>query len=459
MSLFLAEGLEWLKNKTKKIEGYRGIMGPIPEIDSINASDPDFTNVASQSNNLSQGITDYTTKYNELKTITNNYLGMTAQNGSNRLTNYNMFVNNPMDMGQIIATPFAGGACIKNGTSNSALAGLTDASTQGFDTLYANNFPNTPAGAQSAINACKFWAADSQTTAVNKPASTYFAVTKDITTNKFKCFSGNTLTTTPTQYTVKQTAYNIISTADATRGGLFKDGTIGVFNEILSGSSTDPSNPNNTQFIATASGYSACNKQTGGELNKSTVIATLGSNCTNVTYTPVNIRYVYIKASQDTTNTDGYIHISQLAVYGFRSGIAKNLSNRADPTNIPKPVAHSGVGTLALPFSNKTNTSWGTAVPNNAIDGTNTPRVYPGMYHSLTKDRNEWWSVDLGQEYPVYQIDYYNEINFSWRAIGMQMHFKDNSGNVVRVKDSITGALVPFLTISDSAKQSFIISQ
>jgi hypothetical protein len=487
MSLFLAEGLEWLKRKNflnkqaKNREGYRGIMGQIPTLDGPSSGsgsgssieyDPEFTDAALQSNNLSQGIADYTTKYNALKTTTNNYLGMTAQNGSDIKKNYNIFVNTPMDASLIKETPYTGGGCIANGLSNNgALAGLTvDAPGQGFNALYpaissnSSNFLN----AQAAINACKLWAADSQTVSAVNPPTTLFAVTKDgnLPSSKFKCYYGNSLTNpSPTPYTVKKINYKIKTSSDATRGGLFGDSTIGVYNEILSALPADPNNPYNAVNTTALTGYGACDKFVGGELNRASIMATLGSNCTNVASIPVNIRYVYIRASQDPSLADSYIQIAQLVVYGFNNGIAKNLTSRGDLNNSPKPVANSGVGVTTNngvnTFTNKTDYSWGGVGANVAIDGTVSARAYPGIYHSTTVDRNEWWSVDLGKNYPVYQVDYYNRAEHgTWRAIGMQMYFKDNNGAEVQVKSPTTGALVPFLTFkSDSAKQSFIISQ
>ena len=492
MSLFLAEGLEWLKRKNflnkqaKNREGYRGIMGPIPTLDGPSSGsgssieyDPEFTDAALQSNNLSQGIADYTTKYNALKTTTNNYLGMTAQNGSNIKKNYNIFVNSPMDASLIKETPYTGGGCIANGLSNNgALAGLTvDAPGQGFNALYpaissnSSNFLN----AQAAINACKLWAADSQTVSAVNPPTTLFAVTKDdnLPSSKFKCYYGNSLTNpSPTPYTVKKISYKIKTSSDATRGGLFGDGTLGVYNEILPALPADPSNPYNAVNTTALTGYGACDKFVGGELNRSSIMATVGSNCTNVASIPVNIRYVYIRASQDPSIGDSCIQIAQLAVYGFKNGVAKNLASRGDPTNMggpininPQPVAHSGVGVTTnngvVTFTNQTDSAYYLTNPTIAIDGTLSAREYPGIYHSISVDRNEWWCVDLGKNYPVYQVDYYNRKNCcEWRAIGMQIYFKDNNGAEVQVKSPTTGALVPFLTIkSNSAQQSFIIGQ
>jgi hypothetical protein len=446
MSLFLKDGLEWLQNKTKKIEGYRGIMGPIKDIDQINDTDPDIVNSEKLSTDLTNQITDYNTKFTNLQDSTNNYLG-TNKEGSFK-KNYNMYVNKSMDMGKITSTAYSGGACIANGVSNAALQGLTDASTKGFDIAYPNNFPNTPAGSAAAINACKIWAADSQSSLPgSRKADSYFAVTKDNTNNKYKCYYGSQLTGTPSQYSSKKLAYSVASSTDATRGGLFSDGTVGVYNHLMTG--TDVSNPYSAYTTSKLTGYSTCDRLFGGSLNTSTISATLGANCTNVTNPPVKIRYVIINSSGN------YIQIAQLVVMAFKDGIGQNVSNKQ--TN-NKAVAHSGNGANQ---TNQTDSGFNGVNPNTAIDGTISARGWPNLYASASPDRTEWWKLDLGQEYPVYQIDYYNRTDCcNNRAIGMTMQFQDNDGKLVTVKDvNNRGVSTTALKFTNgSAKQSFTIS-
>ena len=467
MSLFFADGKKWLENKAKKIEkflenkhdkkeGYRGIMGPINSIDSMNTNDFEQTN--NISNNLAQGINDYTTKYNELSSATTAYLGMTAQYDENK--NYNIFINSPMDSNSIIASPYSRGKCIANGTEYSALAGLTNASPA-FDSVYPGNFPNTPAGTALAMNACKLWAADSQVPSFSIPDNTYFALTKDAN-NKFKCYTGRTLyNSNPAPYVVKKIAYKIASSNDSTRGGLFQDGTIGVYNEnIPLTGPADTANPYNIQtpFVAPITSYIKCDKWGGGAVNPKTINATLGLNCSNVNGTPVNMRYIYVKRSSTSPNGWPFIQISQLAVFAIENGASKNVANRF--TN-NKAVAISGNGPS---YTNTTNASWNnnSSPPHMAIDGNLSARPHPQMYHSpenTTKD--EWWRVDLGKEYPVYEIVYYNRQDCCWdRAIGMAMQFRDDAGNFVSVKDPVSGNATQTITIPTAAlEQRFTISK
>jgi len=473
MSLSFGDAIEWLKKKANNInqkEGYRGVMGPISRIDDMNASDIDFADTTTLNNNLAQGIATYNTKYNALSSATHDYLGMTARYGDNK--NFNVFVNTPMDFGSITASAgyTGGGGCISNNTTASsgspyqALAGLTDASTQGFDTVYPPaRFPNTPAGTALAMKACKLWAADSQTysSSSTNPNKTYFALTRDTTANKFKCFTGNVLNNDkPTPYMVKQLAYKVASSNNATRGGLFMDGTIGVYNHNIPTTGADTANPYNIQspFLSPLTKYIKCDKWIGGAINPNTLSATLGLNCSNANGTPVNMRYIYVKASATSPNLYPFIQIAQLAVLAFVNGAGKNVSS---VLNNNKAVATSGNGSN---YTNVTNASWNNnnSPPQLAIDGNLSARPHPSMYHSpMNSTKDEWWSVDLGQEFSVYEIIFYNRKDCcSDRAIGMTMQFKDAAGNFVTVKDPVSGNATQTITISSAAlEQKFSISK
>jgi hypothetical protein len=453
MDYLINDGIEWLKNKSKKIEGiflkegYRGILGE-SEIDTMNSEDADITSVTTQSNNLAQGITDYQTKFDSLTGTIDGYLG-TSTSGS--VINRNVYVNKRRD---ISATPYSQDG-VNTCVANSSLSGLTDASTRGFDTAYPNNFSNET----DAINACKLWAADSQTSAStgSNPANTYFAVTKN-TNNKYKCSYGNTLTGTPLQYSSKKVAYVVKSSNDATRGGLFHDGSVGVYNENSSTSSSDPSNPYNIQATTVLTGYNSCNKLIGSALNMSSINATLGANCSTLDITPVNIRYITINASKDPNNYYPYIQISQLVVYGLVNKIGKILNKN----NYPTIKAYCGDDAAkTIPNDNR---GWGGVDPNIAIDGNIGNRNWPNCYASSTDNRSGWWKLDLGQEYPIYTVVYYNRGGCCpERANGMTMQFQKADGSVVSIKDltsgqTTSGQTTNTLTLNENLKQTFIIT-
>jgi hypothetical protein len=429
-----ADGLKWFENKAKKIEetfksgkeGYAGIT---------EKNKRDITATSVLTGELAQGLEDYKTKNNTVNDTVDKYLGMTANFGSN---NYNVFVNTPMDYDQIIATPYAGGGCVRKNFLSSS--GLTDASTTGFNNAYPGIFSN----AQDAINACKIWAADSQprTSSSTNPSKTYFAVSKDSTNaTKFKCYYGNSITGTPTNYTQKVVAYQVANSMDANMGGLFYDGTVGVYNTNTS--TTVISNPYNIQAVplTALTGYSSCDKLKGGGINVNTVSATLGANCTNITSKTVPIRYIRVTSGGD------YIQISQIVVLAFVNNVQTNVATRGTAT--------SGNG------SNVTNIGYdGTNVPRIAIDGTAAARQYPYGYHSPSNQRTEWWQVDLGQEYLVSEVIYYNRAGCcNDRARGMRMTFGNNNNAPVSVKDPDSGASTQTLTFKNAdMTQRFMIS-
>lgn len=232
MSSYLKDGLELLKLKEKKIEGYTDIM----TVNDSPPPPPDYT--ADMYDNLQNNISSYTTTYKALSDKTNDYFGLGASGASGHYSgngNYNMYVVTPMDKGQINATPYTGGMCILGSPAALGLTPSTD-----FDALYPANFPNTATGIQNAIESCKLVAADTQLKGfqgTNYPGTSYFAVTKDTTTNKLKCFTGSNISSvasaTIKQKYNKKIAYKVQTSTDATRGGLFYDGTVGVYSSRM----------------------------------------------------------------------------------------------------------------------------------------------------------------------------------------------------------------------------------
>ena len=96
-----------------------------------------------------------------------------------------------------------------------------------------------------------------------------------------------------------------------------------------------------------------------------------------------------------------------------------------------------------------------------AIDGNTIAKDHPNIYHSRTPSANEWWCVDLGKEYPVYEVVYYNRKDCCWeRAIGMTIQFLGGAANLLTVKDPVSGNATQSITIPSAAlEQRFIISK
>lgn len=118
------------------------------------------------------------------------------------------------------------------------------------------------------------------------------------------------------------------------------------------------------------------------------------------------IRYIKVLFRE----TDGVIQISQLAVYSNGINIAPN-----------------GTASAANTYN------FGSSI-NFPIDGTLSEREFPNIYHSyepsgLGSSSFGYWLLDLGQEFAVDQIVYYNRISDNTRAIGMLIETYDKTYN------------------------------
>ena len=118
------------------------------------------------------------------------------------------------------------------------------------------------------------------------------------------------------------------------------------------------------------------------------------------------IRYIKVFFPQPT---DGIIQISQILVYSNGVNIAPNGTASAanflgDDSVINKPI--------------------------DGILGTIETRDYPEIYHSIQPSNFGYWLLDLGKEFIVDQIVYYNRNGYVDRAIGMAINTYDNNFSV-----------------------------
>lgn len=128
---------------------------------------------------------------------------------------------------------------------------------------------------------------------------------------------------------------------------------------------------------------------------------------------------------------DGIIQISQLAVYVDGVNIAPNGIATA-------PNYHGSPAEIGYP-----------------IDGVLMPRNYQdyGVYHSASPSGLEipsgfgYWLLDLGEEYKVDTIVYYNRNGYVERAIGMLIETYDKNYDINSPNDSV--ALNQFTLNSD----------
>lgn len=132
------------------------------------------------------------------------------------------------------------------------------------------------------------------------------------------------------------------------------------------------------------------------------------SCCPNINTSIINnispgIRYIKVFFNPPR---DEIIQISQLAVYSNGVNVAPN--GTASATN-----SLGGLSSISMP-----------------IDGTLSVRDFPDIYHSAMPTNFGYWLLDLGEEFIVDQIVYYNRINNEERANGMLINTYNNSFSV-----------------------------
>jgi hypothetical protein len=422
----LDDGLAWFKNKINKIEksfssvnkeGYSGILGP-SNIDSINSAEDMNTSVMTGS--LNSTISTYAETSEALKSKTNRYLNSIK---STEGRNYNVFINSAAGIDKFADT--------RDNIQCSTSAILTNGGLNDAGDLFYGAYPDNFANVDDAKNACKLWAADSSVPS--------FAVSKSADNQKFTCYTG-TLKGNPAQYSVPQVGMMLATSRNATRGGLFYDGTIGVYNDIPSQIVEDPTNPKNIQLMqgnegnggTVPQGYSVCDKWIGGALKSSSISATLGKNCSGLSKPPFSARYITIKG-----NARGeHIQISQVAVFTYNetSGVITNVAPQGSVSN----------GKI-------NNLSWIYANIRYSIDGYQGARNYPYIYHSYGESPNNFWQLDLGQDYPIFKVVYYNRADCCQsRAIGMTLSLENGARTKIVKKIVSSASLVQPFTIAEA---------
>jgi len=174
---------------------------------------------------------------------------------------------------------------------------------------------------------------------------------------------------------------------------------------LISNTPTNPSNPYGKKTInAVPSTYAKCDALYGGSINTNSITAEYGRNCSNLTNPPLSIRYINV-----FPNKQGEcLQIAQIVVNAIINGKVTNVAGRGTVTASP---------------------TWrGGTRPETAIDGTLAPRAYPNIYHSVC-EIGTTWKLDLGQDYLVTQIIYYNRSDCcSQRANGMMIEIYGRGG-------------------------------
>jgi hypothetical protein len=195
---------------------------------------------------------------------------------------------------------------------------------------------------------------------------------------------------------------------------LFKSGDIGWgvatgvcnYSQLTAsnGGRTVAANPLNINYFSeydlTSAGlstYAKCDPINGGDIYQPSIQASFGRNCSNMTVKPVVVRY--IKINNRPTQVPGIgspMQFAQVVVMGYSGGQLVNLATNGRPGNT--------VGGSVTAYSNYGN--YGSQV--NAIDGNQSAKGWPNIYHSQGEGPEEYWQLDLGKSYPITQIIFYN---------------------------------------------------
>lgn len=200
--------------------------------------------------------------------------------------------------------------------------------------------------------------------------------------------------------------------------------------KIITNTEVDITNPTGIVTINAnlPTDYGKCDPLFGGGININTVTANYGLNCSNIAKPPLPLRYILLYANQ------GWLQMSQLAVNALENNDVVNVAPRGT-VNASSDLIQYYFGRYGV-YSTRT-----------PIDGNLNPRPYPSVYHSFWPYW-DWWRLDLGKEYDVTEIVYYNRTDCcNERANGMKLYMYNGEGGYAGHR-TLTGAL----------QQNFLVS-
>jgi hypothetical protein len=181
---------------------------------------------------------------------------------------------------------------------------------------------------------------------------------------------------------------------------------------LASNTVAQPNDPLNIKYFsnydstsAALTPYANCDPLNGGDIYKPSIAASFGRNCSNITKKPVMARYIKVCNRPDQAYLGSYMQIAQLVVMGYDKGKYTNLAANGRPGNT---VGGSVTSTSAY------------SAAANAIDGNQSAKGWPNIFHSYGTGPGEYWYLDLGKIFPITQIVYYNRGDCcQLRATGM----------------------------------------
>jgi hypothetical protein len=205
--------------------------------------------------------------------------------------------------------------------------------------------------------------------------------------------------------------------------------------------------------------YIKCDKFIGGDINKESITASYGRNCSNLTQKPLMARYVKVKMM--TNDIESWLQISQFAIWGYENGKLTNLAYKCR-TNQPGDIR-----VKSFWYNNrKTGTNgWSNhAHLNSIVDGNLKVRNFNkgGGYHSGIRKNREGFNhdfvlFDLGASYPITKIVYYNRGDCcKYRAGKMQINLYNKQPPISGVNQTNDGGLLnPPITLTGALVQEF----
>ncbi len=374
----------------------QGAYGTFASIDTKNQSEQALLDLSS--NGLTTNIAGYKKAYDNLKEKRNEYLGDTTKYASGR--NYNIFVNRLNDLAGIKSDQTG----CKKKVSNT---GFTKEDTG--TTVFYNK--------ASAMTACLGIASDKKLP--------YYGIGTNGDKTVYSCLTSSAAPVANSDYTLTKIGSVFQTSADATKGGLFRNGRFGVYNDLKNSVGTDSYNIQATEAPA---GY-ACDLWNGGSVVANSVEATFGKNCSNASVLPIKVQYVRLQAQ---ANRPDYIQISQIAVFAYINGSSVNVAPEKEVTINGASYQNyfrwgGGDRWKKIPISGELRTrNWnGDGL---YIDQT----VSPVLSESSPDILPHFWELNLGKEYDVYQVVYYNRGDCCQeRAIGQTITLKNGSGNPI----------------------------
>lgn len=447
---FLSQGKEFALNNIKKVqkafqssgtrEGFYGIASTdtSSNFNILNAGELETLN------NEKRMFDQYTTDLSNASMALNKKINTYTQNMSTNPmgVNYNLFTNRLLDTEDILVD--SSDQCVNSSVLKTTGSGF--AIDPDFNAAYP---PISQGGGRPDVNfnsfmsareACKMWAYDSK--------KQLFGVTNR-TGGGYDCYTSNNAPSEKPAYLYEQVAYTVASSVGANRGGIFKNGQIGVYNSAQ----TNPTivfDSSTTKY----SGYSGCDKWTGGKIKPSSITASYGRNCNNLpeSIKPRKIRYVMVLPAPGRN-----VQMSQIAVYAIVKGLSVNVAfNNFKVARPGYGIERSKYLISQKSLSDKTEVRFHEFYP---IDGVLATRNWEeGYFLSQPEEGNSvgrnFWRLNLGQEYNVYKVVYYNSSDSPERSDGAKIQLFSSDLSTPAAQYVLTGDLVQSFDVSTTIAPS-----